>query len=367
MALTGNIGEWSEIYTFFRLLAEGELYSADGQLKRINDLRYPIKKVFRDDAPDRVEYTIDSVRKHVIIASSSKTIQLPQSEFAQAAKLFLEKIQVRKGKSGAFEFPEIEAWMRKVLVDKVAAKSQDKADIRLIIHNFQTGVEAELGYSIKSRLGGRSTLLNSNKDKSNFLYLVNGVNSDFLKQYQELLSKEKKNRVQDKIQMANRLGGTVTSVGPCSKALQANLLMLDMGMPKVISELLLLYYSTGINNISVLTQMVKKHDPLQLGEIRNQQPIYEYKIKQFLLAFALGMTVSTPWNGSFNANGGYIIVKEDGDVVCYHFFDRQQLEDYLFFNTAFDTPSTSRHEFGDFFEMNGSYYIKLNIQVRFIL
>lgn len=34
--------------------------------------------------------------------------------------------------------------------------------------------------------------------------------------------------------------------------------------------------------------------------------MYAYKIKQFLLAFALGMTVSSPWDGCFNANGGYI-------------------------------------------------------------
>ena len=29
--------------------------------------------------------------------------------------------------------------------------------------------------------------------------------------------------------------------------------------------------------------------------------MYAYKIKQFLLAFALGMTVSSPWDGCFNA------------------------------------------------------------------
>lgn len=367
MALTGNIGEWSEIYTFFRLLADGELYSADGQLRKIDYLRYPIKQVFRDDAPDRIEYTIDSVRKHVIIVSQTRSLQVPQSEFATAAQVFLDYLQKRKGAKGAFEFPEVESWMHKVLVDKIAAKSQDKADIRLVIHNFQTGVEAELGYSIKSRLGGRSTLLNSNKDKSNFLYSIDGVSSDFLLNFQKLLDKEKKNRVQDKIRLATRLGASIKAEGPCGQALYANLLMLDMGMPKLISELLLLYYSTGINNISTLTKMVRDQDPLYIGEIRNLQPIYEYKVKQFLLAFALGMTVSTPWNGSFNANGGYIIVKEDGDVVCYHFFDRQQLEDYLFYNTAFDTPSTTRHEFGDFYEKDECFFIKLNIQVRFIL
>lgn len=92
--------------------------------------------------------------------------------------------------------------------------------------------------------------------------------------------------------------------------------------------------------------------------------MYEYKIKQFLLAFALGMTCSTPWHGTFNANGGYIVIKEDGDIICYHFFDRNDLENYLFYNTKFDTPSTSRHLFGKIYEHGGRFFIKLNLQVR---
>lgn len=88
-------------------------------------------------------------------------------------------------------------------------------------------------------------------------------------------------------------------------------------------------------------------------------------IKQFLLAFALGVTYSTPWYGKFNANGGYIVVKEDGDIICYHFFDRNDLEDYLFFNTRFETLSTSRHNFGDIYQENGECFLKLNLQVRF--
>lgn len=78
------------------------------------------------------------------------------------------------------------------------------------------------------------------------------------------------------------------------------------------------------------------------------------------------MTVSSPWDGSFNANGGYIVVKEDGDVICYHFFDRNDLEEYLFNNTKFDTPSTTRHEFGNVYKENNNYFIKLNLQIRFI-
>lgn len=364
MALTGNIGEWSEVYTFFKLLAEGKLFPADGKMNRIKTQPYPIKQVFRDDSPNRVEYTIDSIKKHVLIRGQLKSLIVSQAEFAAAAKLFLQNYHTIKLNDGAF--PEIEEWMHKVLVDKIASKSSDKADIRLVIHNFKTGVEAELGYSIKSRLGGKSTLLNANKDNSNFRYKVLGLPSNTLLTYQAKQLK-KGSWLIDRLNYVSKKGGSFEVAGICGDALYANLLMLDMGMPRLISEMLLETYRTGVKSISEITDTIKAKDPLKIGSIRNTQPIYEYKVKQFLLAFALGMTVSKPWNGAFNANGGYIVVKEDGDVVCYHFFDRQQLEDYLYYNTAFDTPSTSRHEFGSFYQEGKDTYIKLNIQIRFLL
>ena len=65
------------------------------------------------------------------------------------------------------------------------------------------------------------------------------------------------------------------------------------------------------------------------------------------------MLPSKVWDGTADATGGYIIVREDGEVLCYHLF-------------KFETASTSRHEFGSIYKENGKYYVKLNLQVRFI-
>ena len=90
-------------------------------------------------------------------------------------------------------------------------------------------------------------------------------------------------------------------------------------------------------------------------------------MKRFLIIVALGMTGNTPWNGIYAANGGFLVVKEDGDIVCYHFYDRNQLENYLLNNTAFETPSTSRHKISMVYRDNdGKVYLKLNPQIRFI-
>lgn len=38
MALTGNKGEWSEIYTLLKLLGEGKVYAGDQSLNKIQNL-----------------------------------------------------------------------------------------------------------------------------------------------------------------------------------------------------------------------------------------------------------------------------------------------------------------------------------------
>ena len=141
--------------------------------------------------------------------------------------------------------------------------------------------------------------------------------------------------------------------------------MIDTCLPWIVGECLLYYYSGKAHTLVEAEALLKHDNPLNF-DIQSQPKFYEYKLKQFLLAFALGMTPAKSWNGKFNANGGYIVVKEDGDIVCYHFFDRNELEDYLFNNTYFDTPSTKRHNFGDIYSAEQGDLLKLNLQVRFI-
>ena len=78
------------------------------------------------------------------------------------------------------------------------------------------------------------------------------------------------------------------------------------------------------------------------------------------------MVPGTKWTGDFEATGGYIIVKDDGDVVCYHIYNRNAFRNYMIDNTRFDTPSTSRHGFGSIYEENSEQWLKLGVQIRFL-
>lgn len=154
--VSGNKGEWSELYAFFRLLADGKLYSGDGETNIYEDKFYPILKIFRDDSQDRISYCIDADNQCVTFDSRS----VLQSEFDSEAQYLLSFIKSLKGTEGN---ERIEAFMNKIGCYTIKAKSADKADIRIVIHNLTTGIKPELGYSIKSKLGGNSTLLNATR------------------------------------------------------------------------------------------------------------------------------------------------------------------------------------------------------------
>jgi DNA (cytosine-5)-methyltransferase 1 len=61
-----------------------------------------------------------------------------------------------------------------------------------------------------------------------------------------------------------------------------------------------------------------------------------------------------------------IVVKNDGEQVAFHIIEQEALEDYLFENIKFDTPSTTRHRYGSLIlENDKKMYFKLNMQLRF--
>jgi hypothetical protein len=104
-----------------------------------------------------------------------------------------------------------------------------------------------------------------------------------------------------------------------------------------------------------------KEDPLKYGDVT----IYAYKFKKLLCSCALGMKPAKRWDGIDEANGGYIIVKADGEILAYHIYNRNLFEQYLLDNTTLERASTTRHEYSSLFEEDGNMFIKLNLQVRF--
>lgn len=219
-----------------------------------------------------------------------------------------------------------------------------------------------VSFSIKSRLGGSSTLFNASR-ATNFTYRIIG---ELTKQKVLEFNKiEGKSKMRDKFAWLNEHNIKLEFEIVDNTILKNNLSLIDSILSRILSESLLFYYSGKVE--SLLTSIIlrlEKENPLNLPPGLN---FYDYKIKRFLTAVALGMRPTKSWNGRYEASGGYIIVREDGEVLCYHLYNINEFEDYLLKNTKLETPSTSRHDFGNIYrDDTGQYKIKLNLQIRFI-
>lgn len=145
-----------------------------------------------------------------------------------------------------------------------------------------------------------------------------------------------------------------------------NLLFLDSCMPLFIADCLLIdSLPNSKSSINECVAEVAKHNPFKFNG-KNVEAFYVHKMKVLLLDAALGMTPAKEWTGRYDANGGYLVVRKDGEIVCYHFYNRNDVEDYLYNNTRFERASRSRYGFGYVYKgSDGCAYVKLNLQIRF--
>lgn len=360
MALTGNKGEWSEIYTLLKLLGEGKVYAGDQNLNKIQDLFYPIIMILRQEKEGNFNYKLQD--KDVVIQTpeGEELLRIPALVFLSEAEKLLKAINEH---NGSFDIPQIESFLNSIYCYSLKAKSSDKTDIKIILHDRRTKMNSEMGFSIKSQLGGDSTLLNASK-ATNFNFKIEGaILSD-----EDIANINSINPSRDKVikrvDAIRKKGGILVFDKVDNSTFRNNLVMLDGDLPAIIAHLLLEQLNTGVSTLKELAKILTETNPLKY-DVSQASPFYGYKIKHLLTSTALGMMPATAWNGQFDANGGYLVVKKDGEILCYHFYDRNRFEDYLFSNAYLERSSTSRHEYASIIkEDDGTLSFKLNFQVR---
>ncbi len=357
--ITGNKGEWSEIYTLLKVIADKQLFAGDSDLNKIETLIFPIVKILRDETDGNFEFSYD--KDLVIVKNDNKEFRISVEEFQKQAHFLLTKLKEKT--NATFSIPEVETFINSFNSRTIKAKSTVKSDIRIVIHDQRTGTNPELGFSIKSQLGGASTLLNAGKT-TNFIYKVNKLNLS-AKQIKEVNAIDTRSKIKDRLEKLKELNGKFQFENPESLVFENNLVLIDSALPKIISEILLLFFTSNHSKTSDLITEISKTNPLGYN-LENNHPFYSYKIKRFLTDIALGMMPSKVWTGEIDATGGYLVVKDDGDILCYHIYNRNEFEDYLFTNTKLETASSTRHEFGIVYEQDGQFYFKLNLQIRFL-
>jgi len=358
MAISGNKGEWSEIYTLFKVLGDKKLYSGNEALEKVENLVYPIVKVLRSELQGDFEYTVD---QDIVIITSDKQVLhcVSIQDFQDQALSLFNHIKDNKG---SFSAPEAESFMRKIRCSSLKASSTVKTDITIVIHDERTNQSPQLGFSIKSQLGSPSTLLNAGRT-TNFKYEIAGSLSQAV--IARINNIDSRSKVKDRIEAVHELGGAFQFVATEQNIFSNNLVLIDSQLPQLLAHLVFEFYHSSYSKVIDLVKVIEQRNILGFDDSSGHQ-FYSYKVKRFLTDVALGMMPSKVWSGKYNATGGYLVVKENGDVLCYHIYNRNEFENYLLNNTKLDTASSSRHGFGVIVEEQGKLYMSLNLQIRFI-
>ncbi len=362
--ITGNKGEWSEIYTLFKLLGDKQLFLGNKEIEKLEDIVYPILRILRTENNGDFEYSIQD--EIILISGGEEVLKIEISEFKEKAKFLLEKI--KENKKGTFSIPEIEQFMTSINCLSLKASSTEKTDITIVVHDQRTNQQPTLGFSIKSQLGSPSTLLNAGKT-TNFIFRINkGLDDIEIEKINSMIVKRGKKESADlrgRVKSIYSNNNELIFVNTEKQIFSNNLILIDSKLPEILSQIVYEFYSSDKSKIVDLVERTSFKNPLGF-DTSNQHQFYEYKIKRLLTDIALGMMPSKVWTGQYDATGGYLIVKKNGDILCYHIYDKNEFEDYLFNNTKLETASTTRHKFGEIYKENDQLYFKLNLQIRFL-
>lgn len=352
--MLGNKGEWSELYVFMKLLSQGRIYAANEKVEKINEVFYPILKIMREEHKgQQIDYVITD--ENINIEIQSKTIMtVSRKDLDDNANQLLKEIAAH---SGSFELEEVAKFANGIKVTKIKAPSSNTTDISMQIQDIHTNYIRDVGFSIKSEIGNAPTLLNAGQT-TNFIYKVTGITA---KQAAEINMIDTKTKIKDRIKAIKNFRGSINYIDIQNKVFKRNLIMIDSNMPQIIGNILLYYYEEDIKDCKKLVELEGKRDPLRYEDVM----IYDYKFKKFLCSCALGMKPAKKWDGLDEANGGYIIVKANGEILAYHIYNRNLFEQYLLDNTVLERASTSRHKYMNLYEENGEIFIKFNLQIRF--
>lgn len=298
---------------------------------------------------------VSTVDKYVVIriADVEVSLRMTPSIFLISAGTLLSAI----GNGDKEEIiGQIKRFVSNVYIHSIPSSEQIKYDIiaEIILPNITKN-----DY-IKSKLGSASTLLNPGKT-TNFLYRVTGMqpDDDAIGAINAISSQK------GRMTALKERGCGLEYAATDNKTFEANLMFVDTAMPEIAASCLAKFFMDGITSVKSVTERVAAENPLGL-KIGNLNTFYEHKMKTFLVDVALGMTPAKLWTGRYDANGGYLVVRGDGDIVCYHFYLRNEIENYLYNDTRFDSASRSRYDYGYLFRgEDGLVYMRLNLQIRF--
>jgi type II restriction enzyme len=361
MKIKNNKGEWSEFYAFLKILEKRKIFAADKNLKVIKEKFFAFQKIIREEKKEGTKiYDMSRSETRVFVTDEKGGLLKEFDTDSLKGKTLKIFKRIKSEKNRSFNVPEAQKLMKDLLCTKVKADNAKKADLVAIIYDRISDTSPMLGFSVKSMVGGASTLLNPGKT-TNFIYEIKG----FKGKLEEINAIQTRAQIRDRVRKISERGGSFEYAGVSNEQFESNMKMVDTALPEFVGQMLLDFFSNNRRTVVDLVKELSENESMR-EKFGLSSTNYEYKVKNFLDAIALGMIPSKSWDGFSKAHGGYIVVKENGDVVCYHLYNRDEFRSYLYENTKFDAPSTTRYGYGKLYKKNGKLFFKLNLQIRFL-
>lgn len=368
-----NRGEWAEFYVMMKLLGEGKLYSANKLLQKNFQSYLDILKIIRQECESQVlEYILDEESKIVTIKSQETEevyAKISMQDFDSNANILFEELKSAKGKSipapdSVCDFAKI-IYVSKPKAPAVKALKKQfggKNDIFIEVRDGQTAIVSVMGFSIKSKFAQNPTLFNAGSS-SQFLYKLSGCNDLLMDEFNKISDSNGRGWSKCKeFIYSNEIN--LEFARTQNPIYNDNLFLVRESMSQIMAWCIKdrLIDSPGSYEVLETVERMVAANPLKVPV---PQIYYEKAIKDFLIAGFTGMTAGKVWDGKEQVNGGYIVVMDNGDVLCYHSNDRESFRDYLYRNTHFEYVSADKYAWSRIMKIDGEYYLPLNASVRF--
>ncbi|MBQ1974035.1 MAG: HpaII family restriction endonuclease [Paraprevotella sp.] len=359
--MTATRREWNELYTFFTLLSQGTL--AVGNAEGVADgPTLPIAYVQRVEHDGKRKYYIDG--DQIRIVGEQVNEKFPREDFETVAGMILQTLKASS--EAEVEAPQgVEEFLDALKIFNLEAQTEDRTDLHIAFYTEQAPAE---GFRIQSMLCGLTPLLDGGRT-ANLKFEQTGVR----------FSGPAVNKINytenpdDVVEIARRmlyiesLGGILKYSDVADKIFRSNLLMLDTNLPRILACMVRSLHLDNISKVAQLTEVLEEKNPLKLkDELVRKHGFYRHKVKQFLLALALGLRPAKMYTGKESAVTGFIMVDGAGRLMVYRKADRDTFADYLFTHTRLEKGSPEKDKYGYLERENRLYYLKLNLKVGFV-
>ena len=235
-----------------------------------------------------------------------------REDFSAVAELILSAVKASR-ENDVMSPDGVEEFLDEVAIFDLEAKTDDRTDFYVAFYSADAPLT---GFCVRSRLSSMFPLLDGGRT-ANLKFEQTGIKFA-TPTVNKINAFGEEDDVAGRMLMIERLGGVSKYTAWADKVFRSNLSMIDLHFPRMLGEMLRIMHLDGITRVSELTEVMKQVNPLKIKEeLITKHHYYEYKMKQFLLALALGMRPAKLFTGVDSAVSGFLLVDGSGEILCY--------------------------------------------------